>query len=152
MFRRRNDNAHAPPCHRVRVHLSAAADGEVSIEPSSAMAEHLRRCADCRRYERRIVLLNRHLRINVLEPVPDLTAPILENIAVLSQIDTHVVAPHRMGATGTQRLARWAVALIPLGLAVSSFASGALAKPHIVPSYPVTPCTKALAHHYKTQP
>jgi predicted anti-sigma-YlaC factor YlaD len=151
MFWQRNDGARKA-CRRVREHLSAAIDGEVSDEMPGALARHLRDCADCRRFEQGAMAVSRHLRISVLEPVPDLTGPILESIAALSQVTAEVRDPHRRGVRAAPRLARWAVAVVPLGLAVSSLASGAIATPHVVPSHPPTRCTVALVHHHERLP
>lgn len=147
MFQHRAD-ARLSTCNTVREHLSAAIDGEVRGALPAAMARHLRKCADCRTFEQRATTMTRHLRISVLEPVPDLTGQILERVAALTPVSTEVRVAPRARVPFAPLLARWAMAVVPLGLAVSSLASGAFAKPHIVPSHPVTRCTVALVHQH----
>lgn len=141
-YRRRRPNA--VPCAVVREHLSAALDGEERGGPWPGMPEHLEACGACREFEERAAALTRQLRVRLLEEVPDLTGDILERVLAEATYGTSTRPAHHWPIASSAGLTRWALAIIPLGLALSSLASGAFSKPHIVPSHPVTPCTVSL--------
>jgi predicted anti-sigma-YlaC factor YlaD len=136
-------------CAKVRELLSAALDGEGPAELPAAAARHLTTCVACREFEDKTAVLTRQLRIRALESIPDLTGEILRRIAEVEPIATPIVVEERRWTAPTTAMTRWALAIVPLGLALSSLASGAFTKPHIVPSRPVTPCTASLAHYHE---
>ena len=95
--------------------------------------------------EQRGALLTRQLRIRLLDPVPDLSRAILERLSTEPPPPLLIRAGRRRAIGAPRRLTRWAVAVVPLGLAFSGFASSAFANPRVVPTHPVTSCTAALA-------
>lgn len=144
-------------CAQVREELSAVLDGEAPDDLTGPVADHVAACPACRRFEMSAVALNRALRIEVLAPMPDLRAEILARVAADMVPMAPAPAPAPAPASGwlgrgerrpsslvTAGLTRWAVVVVPLGLAASSLTAGAFAKPHIVPSHPVTPCIVSL--------
>lgn len=144
MSRYRSRRPSTMPCTEVREHLSAALDGEARDGLPSGVPEHLGGCGACREFDKRAGALTRQLRVRSLEEVPNLTGRILERVGTEANYGTSAhLAHHRPVASGAG-LTRWALAIIPLGLALSSLASGVFSEPHIVPSHPVSPCTVAL--------
>ncbi len=124
-------------CAEVREHLSAARDEEDPGDVPAIVVAHLADCVECRTFEHDIIVLTRHLRIRALEPIPDLSRKIMMRIAPIGSGARPTLKP-RVGVT------RWVVALVPLGLVVSSLTSGAFAQSQVTPSHPVTRCTQGL--------
>lgn len=136
---------HDARCIEVRENLSAVFDGEAPSELSPRCLQHLVACGACREFEQRGALLTRQLRIRLLDPVPDLSRAILERLSTEPPPPLLIRAGRRRAIGTPRRLTRWAVAVVPLGLAFSGFASSAFANPRVVPTHPVTSCTAALA-------
>jgi predicted anti-sigma-YlaC factor YlaD len=152
MFRRRDGHERTVSCTDVREHLSARLDREEPSELPGWMAEHLEDCAACREFDERGAVLTRQLRIHALEAVPDLTARIIGRVGADSNAGAAVAGENRRRVAATPGLTRWALAIVPLGLAVSSLASGAFAEPRIIPSHPVTPCIVSLVRDQHRAP
>lgn len=109
-------------CSDIREAISAHLDDEPAALPASAVELHVAGCAACATWTRRLDELHRHVRVQEAEPVPDLTAAILD------------AAPHRQAARRSAGVlgqpvstARWAlltVALTQLVLAVPGLVFG----------------------------
>lgn len=67
-------------CQPYREALSALADGEVAPVGRDALAHHLDRCTTCTTFAAATGDLDRRLRVAPAEPVPDLTASVLEAV------------------------------------------------------------------------
>jgi predicted anti-sigma-YlaC factor YlaD len=110
-------------CSDIREAISAHLDEEPAEVPPSTVELHVAGCAACAAWTQRLAELHRHVRLHEAEPVPDLTAAILD------------AAPHRpVAAKRSTRLrgrpfstARWAlltVALTQLVLAIPGLLFG----------------------------
>jgi predicted anti-sigma-YlaC factor YlaD len=145
MFRRRGESA--ATCSRLREHISAGIDGEVTSELSTREVRHLEVCRACNDFEQRAAVVTRQLRIRILEPVPDLGDQILSHISAEVHHPMPAHPPRQRRAGRVPPMTRWAAAMIPLALAVSGFSSSAFAESHVAPTHPVTSCTVGLARH-----
>ena len=90
-------------CTRVRELISAAADGEASVDEQTIVDRHLDDCVSCRSFATRLARLDRHVRIRPAEAVPDLVASV-----------TARVRPAQLGRGGWMRPALAWVAVIML--------------------------------------
>jgi predicted anti-sigma-YlaC factor YlaD len=88
-------------CQQCRDAVSARIDGEDPGTPDDLVDHHLTRCPSCRAWAGDLGRLGRALRVAPVEPIPDLTAPILAAAA----------AERRRTAAGTGP-ARVALALV----------------------------------------
>ena len=122
-------------CDRVREQISALLDGEDDSELAPVDACHLLACPECGQFQQLVPALNRQLRVSALQPLPDLTESILEQLVPLR-------APRRRDRAPL--LARWAAVAVPIGLALSGLTSGSFAPPRVQPTHPVTRCTALL--------
>ena len=68
----------ADTCESLRVDISARLDGELDESRARELDEHLETCAACRGYEARMRSVRRAMRVRSAEPVPDLTAAIMQ--------------------------------------------------------------------------
>lgn len=69
---------HDSDCSEIREAISADADGESPNIPPRQVARHLDRCAGCRSWAESVQLVHRAIRVQPAEPVPDLSAAIVE--------------------------------------------------------------------------
>lgn len=69
-------------CGSVRLELSARLDGETTPEVEAMLAHHLESCAGCRRYDEKLHLLRRAVRLQPAGAVPDLTDRIRERVVL----------------------------------------------------------------------
>jgi predicted anti-sigma-YlaC factor YlaD len=79
-------------CEPYREALSARLDGEAPGLPEEALDRHLQTCAACTAWAEELSVLHRAVRVREAEPVPDLSAAI---------VDAHLPA----GASATRRAA-----------------------------------------------
>ncbi|MGH2791819.1 MAG: zf-HC2 domain-containing protein [Actinomycetota bacterium] len=70
----------ADTCELLRVDISARLDGELDESRARELDEHLETCAACRDYEARMRSVRRAMRVHSAEPVPDLTAAIMQRV------------------------------------------------------------------------
>ncbi|MDQ4058707.1 MAG: zf-HC2 domain-containing protein, partial [Actinomycetota bacterium] len=70
----------ADTCEALRVDISARLDGELDEARARELDEHLEACAACRDYEGRMRSVRRAMRVRSAEPVPDLTAAIMQRV------------------------------------------------------------------------
>lgn len=70
----------ADTCETLRVDISARLDGELDESRARELDEHLEGCAACRDYEARMRSVRRAMRVRSAEPVPDLTAAIMQRV------------------------------------------------------------------------
>lgn len=68
-------------CDRCREGLSALLDGEASAVEQGALEAHVARCAACRAHAEGLVRLNRMVRVQAADPVPDLSQQLLARFA-----------------------------------------------------------------------
>lgn len=122
-------------CEKAREYVSALLDREDPPELTPLEARHLVICPGCRRFQETVPALTRHLRLSVLQPVPDLTESILGRLPRPTAIQRH---------SRTPLAARWAAVAVPIGLALSGLSSGSFARPRLQPTHPVTRCTAGL--------
>jgi predicted anti-sigma-YlaC factor YlaD len=64
-------------CDDARSTLSAALDGEASLEERQVAAAHLASCPDCREWLEAAARIHRLVRVQAAEPMPNLTSTIL---------------------------------------------------------------------------
>src|SRR5690606_11745457 len=76
---------HRMDCTPIREALSAALDGEDPGAPQAEVDRHLTGCADCRAWLAGVEALHRAVRVRSAEPVPDLTAAIVDAAAMAAQ-------------------------------------------------------------------
>jgi predicted anti-sigma-YlaC factor YlaD len=141
---RRNRNR-ASLCEQVREHISAGLDGEETSELSPVEITHFMGCEGWRNFEQGASLVTRQVRIHVLEPAPDLSKQILERISAEIPVRTTTHSAPRRRSVTAPRVAGWAAAVIPLGLALSGFTSSAFAQPRVLPTHPAASCTAGLS-------
>lgn len=67
-------------CADVRELISAAADGEASVEERAVVDHHLDDCVSCRAFATRLARLDRQVRIRSAEAVPDLVASVTARV------------------------------------------------------------------------
>ena len=96
-------------CDDCRQAISAGLDGESLPGEEAAVAAHVERCAECRRFADEAARVTRLTRTRSAEPTPDLTAAVLATARHL---------PRRIGADAV-RLGLGAVGLAQFALAVS---------------------------------
>lgn len=130
-------------CELVHEALSARLDDEEPPVERELVDAHLAACASCREFAASLTLLNRRLRVHLVEQAPDLVAPIL---AAHDRVEgrsrrRRLVPSHLDWRSAT----RWVAAAVPLGVAVPAIALGAFTHPHVVPSHAQSPCTKYVA-------
>jgi predicted anti-sigma-YlaC factor YlaD len=94
-------------CQQCRNAVSARFDGEELGVPADVVDRHLARCTACRTWAGELRRLGPALRLTPVEPVPDLTAPILARAAA-----------DRRRAAATPGPARVALALVGLAQVV----------------------------------
>ena len=90
-------------CAHVRELISAAADGEASVEERAVVDGHLDDCTACRTFAARVARIDRQVRIRPAEAVPDLVASV-----------TARVRPAQLGRGGWMRPALAWVAVVML--------------------------------------
>jgi predicted anti-sigma-YlaC factor YlaD len=90
-------------CAHVRELISAAADGEASVDEHAVVDGHLDDCVACRAFAARVARFDRQVRIRPAEAVPDLVASV-----------TARVRPAQLGRGGWMRPALAWVAVIML--------------------------------------
>ncbi len=99
-------------CEETRFALSALLDGETPAIPVETARRHLAGCADCRRWQARAEQLNRLVRVQPADQVPDLTERVLAAVhaerAAASAADRRV---SQAAAGGSPGRARWRLAL-----------------------------------------
>ena len=88
-------------CMSARVSISAAVDDELTASEQRLLDEHLAGCPLCRGYAERVSALTRSMRLRGAEPLPDLTARVLDR-----------ARPPRLGRGGWLRPALVWVALL----------------------------------------
>lgn len=88
-------------CADIRELISAAADGEASVDERAAVDGHLDDCVSCRSFATQLARLDRQVRIRPAEDVPDLVASV-----------TARVRPAQLGRGGWMRPALAWVAVI----------------------------------------
>jgi predicted anti-sigma-YlaC factor YlaD len=88
-------------CEQCRDALSARFDGEATGAPDHVVDDHLAGCAACRGWAAHLTRLGRALRLRPVDPVPDLSGPILA-----------AAAAERRRAAATPGPARVALALV----------------------------------------
>ena len=110
-------------CDDFRDALSARLDGEDPGLPTEALDAHLAGCRSCTAWSEELAALHRMVRVRTAEPVPDLTARI---------VDAFVPAPRRAAGwrltsgevISTSRWALFVVALTQLVLAAPALVLG----------------------------
>ncbi|HUZ20636.1 MAG TPA: zf-HC2 domain-containing protein [Acidimicrobiales bacterium] len=143
-------------CELVREALSARLDGEEAPANDAEVDEHLGRCRSCRDFEARLAAITRRIRLHALGPIPDLTAELVAPAtrALVATVPGEAARAGRSRYRGSVRwalVARWAAAIVPLGLTLPPLALGAFTHVHVVPSHVPTPCTfTLLVHHLRT--
>lgn len=111
------DDSSGMGCEMWREALSAGADGEPLGVDETLLQAHLRRCVDCASFESGLRRLHRTTRLHSSEPVPDLTAAILDQWAadrpssgravVVLRWFLVLVAALDMGLAAPELLGRW---------------------------------------------
>jgi predicted anti-sigma-YlaC factor YlaD len=138
-------------CKVIRGASSARLDHEEQTISDALIDAHLATCADCRNYVGGLEQLNRRLRLQVLQPVPDLVNAILSSPAAPEPPPSVRMSlwsrPARWLRLDWGQTTRWAAAVAPLALAVPALALGAFTHPQVIPSHLPTPCTFFLVHH-----
>jgi anti-sigma factor RsiW len=156
-------------CETVHEALSARLDGEIEPIPAAVTERHLERCGGCRRYSSELSILALHGRNAALEPVPDLSGPILSRAAEIAgprrrRLVVH--REHRLGRVAGRSAAlrssvlrsrvlcssalrssalRWSVPAMAVA-AVPVVGIGALGHAVVVPAHTLGPCMQVLAH------
>jgi predicted anti-sigma-YlaC factor YlaD len=102
-------------CDRIQLSISAALDGEETLEPVDVVNAHVAVCADCRAYRDGARALHREVRVAPAHAVPDLTAPILVAIGDDARRDAET--------TGI-RLGVAIIGLVQLGLSLPALLFG----------------------------
>jgi predicted anti-sigma-YlaC factor YlaD len=110
-------------CHECREILSARLDGAPVADLEVTAADgHAGACADCRGWLDAAAVLHRAMRVRAVEPVPDLTGPIL---AAASPLPTRAALPARAPARYEwARYVLFAVAVTRLVLALPAMLLG----------------------------
>lgn len=117
----RGDNP-SMDCSDIREAISAHLDDEPAALPPSAVELHVAGCAGCAAWTTRLQQLHRHVRVQAAEPVPDLTAAILDAAPRQAAVRR---APGLLGQpVSTARWALLTVALTQLVLAVPELLLG----------------------------
>jgi predicted anti-sigma-YlaC factor YlaD len=88
-------------CMSARVSISAAVDDELTASEQRLLDDHLAGCPLCLGYAERVSALARSMRLRVVEPLPDLSARVLDR-----------ARPPRLGRGGWLRPALVWVALL----------------------------------------
>jgi predicted anti-sigma-YlaC factor YlaD len=94
-------------CTPIREALSARLDGEAEGIPDHAVDRHLVTCPGCRAWSEEVATLHRMVRVREAEPVPDLSAAI---------VDAHQPAATRRRSLLGQAISgpRWALFVVAL--------------------------------------
>jgi predicted anti-sigma-YlaC factor YlaD len=137
-----------PPCDTFRQAISSLLDGEQPPLPAKAVAIHLARCEDCRRFQDGAMDLTAKIPLQASRPVPAALVTLL-GVAWDTSVGSRPVAPGgraqaRRPRPVWRRRIQWVGALVPAALVVVGLPLGALAVPRAVPSHQVTPCTARL--------
>ncbi|HEY5272415.1 MAG TPA: zf-HC2 domain-containing protein [Acidimicrobiales bacterium] len=138
-------------CEAIREAYSARLDGEEQTISDALIDAHLATCASCRHYIGDLEALSRRLRLQMLQPVPDLVNAILSPSVgpePLPSVRTSFSGrPARWLRLDWGQATRWVAAVVPLAVAVPALALGAFTHPQVIPSHLPTPCTFFLLHH-----
>ncbi|MCU1489896.1 MAG: hypothetical protein JWM85_1301 [Acidimicrobiaceae bacterium] len=146
-FSRRSSEG-AASCAAVRESLSASLDREEVALAALQVSEHVARCRACREFSKHAGEASAKLRLQPLEPLPDLSpailaalvaagAPVAPGDAVPTTVRPRARATH---------LGRWVAATVPLAAAVPALAAGAFTRTRVVPMHLITPCLFLLHH------
>lgn len=141
-------------CELARESLSAEADGESATLTADARQRHVDGCASCRAFADDVNALNRTLRVRAADAPGEGASAVLALLGVPASppgepCDRAPRTARRAGRRVRHAVAAgalWAVALIPLGVAVPALAAGAFAHVHIVGTHAPSPCTLRPAH------
>jgi predicted anti-sigma-YlaC factor YlaD len=111
-------------CGEAHVLLSARLDGELAADEEVALAAHVTSCARCTAHADRLARLHGRLRVQVAEPVPDLTASIIDR-----QPDRRRPARHLVPDLDLPQAVLLVVALTELALCVPALVGGVVGAP-----------------------
>ena len=139
------------PCRLAEESLSAGVDGEATPVPPELVDAHLVACAPCRAYLAGSVALARRLRIQLLEPVPDLSPRIVAELGPGSSRGEGARARvararRRLGALPSLWAIRWAVPIASLAVVVPVAAAGGAGHLGEVHVHLLGPCSLLLSH------
>lgn len=101
-------------CDAVRVALSARLDGEPTGVSDSPVDTHVAGCRACRAWSDEVTTLHRMVRIREAEPVPDLSAAIVDSFVPNPAPRRGSPSPRRSGLGEPVSGARWALFVVAL--------------------------------------
>jgi predicted anti-sigma-YlaC factor YlaD len=101
-------------CDDVRVALSARLDGEATGGPDAPVDHHLAGCRACSAWSDEVATLHRMVRIREAEPVPDLSAAIVDAFAPTATGQRRASATRRPALGEPISGARWALFVVAL--------------------------------------
>jgi predicted anti-sigma-YlaC factor YlaD len=101
-------------CDQIREALSAQLDGEDPGLTGGDLDGHLRTCAACTAWSEELATLHRMVRVREAEPVPDLSAAIVEAYTPRLPTRRAAAAPHRSPLGEVVSPARWGLFVVAL--------------------------------------